>query len=121
MSAAYAPAIEGRCCICDPSLQINANLCPTHKAAGKEYAAKHGVRFIDAADHLYWNAREDKESFCVEHDCWHRDCPDELHLDFSLIRRDAILPSQLLLLEARRGSLSTGFPAVLRMSNTGGI
>lgn len=120
MSAAYAPAIEGHCCICDPYRLINSNLCVKHKEAGKALAQREGIRFIDAADKLYWDARDVRESYCVEHECWHVDCPEAIHLDFSLVKREAIQPSQRPLLEARRGPLSTGFHEAPRRSSTGG-
>lgn len=118
MSAGYAPAIEGRCCICDPSLQINANVCVEHKEAGKALAAQRGIRFVDAADALYWEARDLVESYCLEHLCWHGNCPAVGHLDFSVIHRDAIPPSQLRTLEDLHGLLPTASPSVRKIEST---
>lgn len=119
MSAAYAPAVEGRCCICDTSLPINANLCVKHKEAGKVISQQEGIRFIDAADRLYWAACDEvAESYCIEHECWHSECPRVPHLDFSLVHQDAISPSRLATLGGRREPLSTGYLSVQKRLST---
>jgi len=50
------------CCICNPNLQINPNVCAKHKAEGLALAKENGTRFIDAADTLYWRARDAAET-----------------------------------------------------------
>ncbi len=44
------------CCICDPKLPLNPNVCYRHKAEGMRLARKEGTRYSEAAGSLYLQA-----------------------------------------------------------------
>jgi len=46
------------CCICHPELKPNPDLCPRHKEQAILAAIETGTRIAEAADTMYWDARE---------------------------------------------------------------
>jgi hypothetical protein len=50
------------CCICNPNLPVNPHVCYRHKAAGLRLARQEGIRYVEAADRLYWEARDKQKT-----------------------------------------------------------
>jgi hypothetical protein len=46
------------CCICNPQLKPNPDLCLKHKNEAIFAALEAGTRIAEAADTMYWDARE---------------------------------------------------------------
>lgn len=57
--------IERYCCICHPEKQISPDLCLEHKTEGRKIAQARGIRFIDAADWMYWRELDAIEAHCA--------------------------------------------------------
>jgi hypothetical protein len=51
---------KNTCCICDPNLPINPNVCARHKLEGLRLARAEGVHYSEVAGRLYLQARAAK-------------------------------------------------------------
>jgi hypothetical protein len=60
---------KNTCCICDPTLPINPNVCARHKLEGLRLARARGGYYFEAAGELYLEARHRQTSRQVTITC----------------------------------------------------